>query len=251
MLPWAFSPTLNVHCATFWRQLHHPCAFGTFQISDFSMVESSRWAGGPGTWSAWSWALVRPLHAQMERVPPGRSPSAHVSQEHWARQKEICNYKSGKRKDGAGGERGNKGLEVQDVRWWSVLGKRLARKGRRGKQTWVEHAAHIIALTCVYIHTEWHGSILLLLVPASACIYGRHSANITSPSGDTRSEHYAGWATRNGLKDQAHFWNSPCRDRSSVFTKLTLSTKMSICGQTVGQQGHQQPFLFNGRHIWY
>lgn len=79
------------------------------------------------------------------------------------------------------------------MRWWSVPRKRLALKGRRGKQTWVEDAAHIIALASVYIHTEWHGSILLLLVPASACVYyGRHSANITSPSGDTRSEHYAG-----------------------------------------------------------
>lgn len=46
------------------------------------MVEPSRRAKGPGTSSAWSWALVRPLHAQMERVPPGQSPSAHVSQEH-------------------------------------------------------------------------------------------------------------------------------------------------------------------------
>lgn len=75
---------------------------------------------------------------------------------------------------------------------WSVPRKGLALKGRRGKQTWVEHAAHIIALACVYVHTERRGSILLLLVPASACIYGRHSANITSPSGDTGSEHYAG-----------------------------------------------------------
>lgn len=78
------------------------------------------------------------------------------------------------------------------VGWWSVPRKGLALKGRRGKQTWVEHAAHIIALACVYVHTERRGSILLLLVPASACIYGRHSANITSPSGDTGSEHYAG-----------------------------------------------------------
>lgn len=91
-----------------------------------------------------------------------------------------------------GGGGGGGGLEVQEVAWWSVPGKRLARKGRRGKQTWVEPAAHGVALACVDIHTEQHGSILLLLVPASACIYGRHNANITSPSGDTGSEHYAG-----------------------------------------------------------
>lgn len=98
----------------------------------------------------------------------------------------------------------------KDVRRWSVPRKRLALKGRRGKQTWVEHAAHIIALAWVDIHAEQQGSSLLLQVPASRWrIYGGRSDNITSPSGSAGCERYAGRAPLNGLKDQAHFMDSP------------------------------------------
>lgn len=44
---------------------------------------------------------------------------------------------------------------------------------RRGKQTWVEHAAHIIALACVDIHGEQQGASLLLQVPRLSVAYLR------------------------------------------------------------------------------
>lgn len=64
-------------------------------------MSQSRWKArqrGAGPWSDLSmlrWSVP----------PPGRSPSAHVSQEHWARQKEICNYESGNRRDGGRGDK--------------------------------------------------------------------------------------------------------------------------------------------------
>lgn len=83
-------------------------------------------------------------------------PPAHVSQEHRAGQKDICNYKSGKR-----GERGREERKQRSggKRRWSAPRKRLTLEKRRGKQARVEDAAHDVAPARVDVHTERHGPI--------------------------------------------------------------------------------------------
>lgn len=186
------------------------------------------------------WARLRPLRAQVEQhFPSGRKPLLHTfhkNTEQDTRRSAITVGGAEKKR------RRNEGR--RDVRWWSVLRKRLALRGRRGQADmgWAR-CTHGSPGLC--LHARWAAEIRFTATGSrlSACIHGHFSANIMSPSGNTRSEHYAGRAALNGRKDQAHFLNSPCWDRSSVSTKWTLSTKISICGQTLGHQGNQQPLL--------
>lgn len=54
----------------------------------------------PESWSALCLGVVRPLHAQRERDPSGRGPSAHISREHWARHRSSAFTVGERRRDG-------------------------------------------------------------------------------------------------------------------------------------------------------
>lgn len=149
-----------------WILAFHPCVSVPF-LQKFVVTSSQKegWTKpiGPrnpktrqrGVW-AWSGLSIpsrdeAPLHTFHENIED--TGDLHL---HWGRDEK---------------KRWEKIKRWRDVRWCSVLRKRLALKGRRRcKQTRVEHAGHFIALACVYIRTGEQRSRLLLPVPTSRCV---------------------------------------------------------------------------------
>lgn len=100
-----------------------------------------------GQRGVWAWSDLSMLRGSVTLQDPRGGPSAHISREHWARHRRSAVTVGAKK-------RREEIKWWREVRWGSVLRKRLALKGRgRCKQTRVEHAGHVVALACVYTPT--------------------------------------------------------------------------------------------------